>query len=244
MKWKRAKDSELFPGITEDQLFEAVRELSRYGYPNPDREGCPPADRLRLLAEQSLTSNSDEDAEHVVHCSPCFVEYDRLRTAWVKRKRATWAAALSAAALLAFGIVSAAYLRSKPVPPPPGPVAGRPKDAQPVKDEVRLATLDLRPFDATRGASKEPARRVSLERSKLRLKVLLPVGSEPGRYVLQFRSQSGASQLQVAAEAAIINYITTIETEPDLRPLPTGPGVLAVRHITHSGWKTYPIEIR
>src|ERR1700739_3689220 len=53
---------------------------SKSSFPNPTREGCPNFSILRAMAHRDRRfSLSDLPISHVVHFSPCFQEYARLR---------------------------------------------------------------------------------------------------------------------------------------------------------------------
>jgi hypothetical protein len=84
-----------------------------------------------------------------------------------------------------------------------------------------VAQLDLRPFAVTRGAERttEPEGLV-LPRARLRATILLPVGSEPGEYELQILDGDLKSRASSTGSAAIINYVTTLETMLDTDALP------------------------
>src|SRR5579863_1639419 len=92
--------------ITSSKLARDVvalgRKYSKTGFPNPNREGCPNQLRLRAIAnrDKRLTL-ADLPASHIVSCSPCFREYERLRRAALLSRGVRIAAvSLTAVALL------------------------------------------------------------------------------------------------------------------------------------------------
>lgn len=66
-----------------------------------------------------------------------------------------------------------------------------------------------------------------LPRARPRATILLPVGSEPGEYEVQILVADLKSRASSTGSAAIINYVTTLETSA----LPAGNYQLAVRRL-------------
>jgi hypothetical protein len=167
-------------------------------------------------------------------------EYFVAREQWKRRKRHT-IAIIATAAGLAVAIAAIISLRSlvPALPPNPPPAAEqRRSDA-----ELQLATLDLRPLDATRGEPNTSTATLLLARANLRLTILLPIGSDEGNYEFQIRDGRGFPHVQGAGIAVIRNYITTIETTVDLRPLNHGQFTWAIRRTGESSWRTYPLKV-
>ena len=61
----------------ERAFLDFARSYLSEGFPNPDREGCPPDDALRSLAFNPGSSQL-EVTEHLAACSPCFRRYSEL----------------------------------------------------------------------------------------------------------------------------------------------------------------------
>lgn len=54
-------------------------EMASRGYPNPERDGCPP---YRALFELAASGPSDDPAwKHIQHCSPCSMEIRTIKLA-------------------------------------------------------------------------------------------------------------------------------------------------------------------
>src|SRR6478735_6489852 len=140
--------------------------------PNPDRVGCPPRDVLVALARRQRPIE-DPAYDHLSKCSPCYLEVRELQEAHAVARR-TRVVAWAAAAALLLATASIAWF-----------VAGRMRTGPP--QETELATqLDLRPYAGKRGGAEQTARSpLALPRSRVLLTLLLPVGSEPGRYEVQ-----------------------------------------------------------
>ena len=74
---------------------------------------------------------------------------------------------------------------------------------------------------------REPA--LVLSRARLKATILLPVGSEPGEYEVQILDADLKSRASSTGNAAIIDYVTTLETTLDTSALPSGPAECAQR---------------
>ena len=91
---------------------EVIRDFFLRGNPNPKREGCPGEATLKAIAENTLPPN-DPARLHLASCSPCFVEFRRLREDHEKQKTSSrhrqqrFVAALA----LAAGLLTVAVLR-------------------------------------------------------------------------------------------------------------------------------------
>jgi hypothetical protein len=207
-------------------------------HPNPTREGCPSAELLTRLAHRDLPIG-DPAYDHIGKCSPCYQELRTIQqadaarlAAAVRRKRLAYAAAAVLVLALAgswFGLRQTAS------------TGGTVVSTTGVEQQARL---DLRPFTVTRGdeRTKEPDGLV-LSRGRLKTTILLPVGSEPGEYDVQILDADLKSRASSAGRAAIINYVTTLETTFDTSALPPGSYQLAVRR-EGEDWRLFPTQLR
>src|SRR5260370_41146594 len=59
---------------TEGDLLEFTRSYLSEAFPNPGRNGCPPDNALRLLANRP-THSGKSIGSHLTCCSPCFNAY-------------------------------------------------------------------------------------------------------------------------------------------------------------------------
>src|ERR1051325_9353741 len=92
---------ELVPGVSEDRFLGAARRYVESAYPNPDRVGCPDRQRLDALARRKCSpADYMGEIDHIIKCSPCFVEYQRIRSA-LKRRAVLTAGGVAATALVA-----------------------------------------------------------------------------------------------------------------------------------------------
>jgi hypothetical protein len=206
-------------------------------HPNPTREGCPPAEMLTRLARRELPIG-DPAYDHFAKCSPCYQELraiqqaDAARMAAAKRKRLVWAAA----AVLAIAVGGSWFALRQT-----GSTGGTAVSTTGVEQQARL---DLRPFAVTRGdeRAKDPEGLV-LSRALLKATILLPVGSEPGDYEIQILDGDLKSRASSTGSAAIIDYVTTLETTLDTSALPPGSYQLAVRR-EGEDWRLVPVQMR
>jgi hypothetical protein len=127
------------------------------------------------------------------------------------------------------------YLRGTPAEPA-GP-------GEPTVASARLE-LDLRPYSVSRSpeelATQPP---LVLPRERLTLAMLLPVGSAPGSYDVQFRDARGTVATLATGQAEIRDFVTTLDAAVDLRALARGEYELAVRR-AGEGWRTFPVAVR
>jgi hypothetical protein len=210
--------------------------------PNPTRDGCPPQEVLLALARRERPID-DPAYNHLIKCSPCYREVRALQQSAGVQPRATprsprwWRAA--AAAVLILGVAGAWFLLSRP--DRSLPAAGSPEVSKPV--EVG-AQVDLRKYTVARSDEKqaEPGP-VSLPRARVKLTLLLPVGSDPGRYEVQVLDSNLVSKVSAVGEAEIRNYITTLEATLDIGVLPPGAYQLALRRHGED-WRLFPARVR
>jgi len=183
------------------------------------------------------------EIDHIVTCSPCFVEYQAIRSA-LKRRAALTAGGVAAAALVAIVFAGVFLLRDHgaTVAQPPA------KTAEIAKGVRQRRIVDLRPYERQRGgADTEPRRQpgpVFLDRALLELTIQLPIGSEEGRYRFTLTDAAGVPKVETFGDAIIRNYITTVEAPFDLRAVSPGRYTLMVRRVDGIAEVPYPVEIR
>ena len=217
-------------GIPEaDELFQNAN-------PNPERVGCPPREVIEELARHERAID-DPWFDHLAQCSPCYEEFQVLRAETEDRSfgRRMWIAAAAVALIAFFGWWLFRWTRT--VEPE------RREARDDVPRQVVVATLDLRVYSPLRGEGPVPgqvALRVPRETSRLR--VLLPVGAEPGRYDVEFRGGDGRALASAAGRASIVDFVTTLEADVDLGSLASGNYRLAMRHEQES-WREYAVML-
>ena len=206
-------------------------------HPNPAREGCPPAELLTRLAHRELPIG-DPAYDHIGKCSPCYQELraiqqaDAARQAAVRRKRLTYAAA----AVLLLAIAGSLFALRQ--------TASTGDTAVSTTGVEQQARLDLRPFTVTRGDERaKQTEGLVLSRARLKATILLPVGSEPGEYEVQVLDANLTSRASARGRAAIVDYVTTLETTIDTSALPVGAYQLAVRRESED-WRVFPMRLQ
>lgn len=240
MKLQRSESENILPGISEEKFLRVARRYVESAFPNPDRIGCPGREQLEILGQRKRAP-MDAEIEHIGTCSPCFAEYQSIRTAW-KRRRATliWS---SVAATVAIAVFSSLLLLRSPRIPSPAPDAK--EQVEVAKEIVEKRLVDLRPYERVRGEDRNDIPTpLILERANLDLTIQLPVGSEEGRYVFELLDSRSVRHIETSGEAAIKNYITTAQARFDLRGLSPGRFTLTVRRVDASRPIPYPVEVR
>lgn len=225
--------------IVRDEVDELFGEAN----PNPERTGCPSQDVLSALAQRARPIE-DPAYEHLTQCSPCYREFrafqEKVREAASsapRRARVRWIAAAVILVLLATGLWL--YVRSRDSAHEPVE-AGR---ERPSPVELR-ATLDLRPYAVSR-SPQDPGGPppLTLPRGRVAATILLAVGSEPGAYEVEIRDSESRVLASASGQAAIRNFVTTLEATVDLQNVTPGDRRLAVRR-TGEDWRVYPVTVK
>ena len=242
MRWRKSASNDIVPGVSEERLVQAGRDYAASAFPNPDRIGCPGRERLEALARRTAMPDGD-DIDHLVTCSPCFIEYQIILKA-SKQKRAVIIGTLVAAALALIVFSGIVISRRDPLATPITP-AKQPVEAQ---KQVLKAVIDLRPFERVRGDSPGDVRsRLSLpvlDRADLLVTIQLPTGSPEGQCFFQLLDSSGSPRVEASGNAVIKDFVTTVEAPFDLREIPAGRFTLTVRRTVALGSASYAVEVR
>ncbi|MEJ2147724.1 MAG: hypothetical protein P8020_21610 [Acidobacteriota bacterium] len=223
----------------ERRLLRAGERLFRSHFPNPDRTGCPGPEVLRTMASRKPSSIPDDFLDHLMHCSPCFVEYDRqLARARRMRRLRTIAACGGLVALIGIAFwfaPGALHSVEQPQVAVEGPSH---------RTEV-VAVLDLRNASQARGGEQatpaEPP--LSIPRTATTLQIYLPIGSEEGLYeVGLFRSQD-ESVIQAQGTAESSNQKMILQINVDLSNVAPGEYALGFRRPEFL-WRYQVIEVQ
>lgn len=234
---KPRNKSDIVPGVSEERFLRAARRYVEAAYPNPDRFGCPERQRLEGLARRNCSpAEHMDDIEHIATCSPCFGEYQAIKKA-LKRRQVMlyWGGAVAVILVLAImPVVTRHFLAGPKVP------------IETASGAAREGTIDLRPYETLRGDGSRPRNRgpLILERAKLNVRLLLPIGSVEGRYVFELLDSTGAPRFETAGDGVIRDGITTVQAPFDLRSLRQGMFTLTVRRAAAFATASYPAEIR
>ena len=105
-------------------------------------------------------------------------------------------------------------------------------------------TADLRQSAPTRGVTQdERSRPVQLPRDILSLKLLLPVGSEPGRYAFRIVGGAGQTIASTTADAAIVDFVTTLKVQLDLRQVEPASYDMNLQRAGEQ-WNSFPVIVK
>ena len=203
--------------LSDDALLDTIYSSVE---PNPDRVGCPPREALRELAVRRRPL-SDPLWDHVMECGRCRTDVREMGRGRPTNpvRSAGRHGGLAAAAILVLGIGVGAWMWTRG--------SGAPT----------AVTGDLRPYAVMRSDQplvREPA--LNLPRRLVRLILLMPNGSEPGRYELELRGPDGSARATAWGGATLQDFITRLSADLDLRSAPRGPSELAIRR-TGEDWQ-------
>lgn len=232
------------PDDSSDEVFERIQDIVQQAilreYPNPQRKGCPGAEVLRELANRPRPTR-DAAWEHVTHCSPCYREFLDLREEvrrWLElqhRQALRRRIVLGGIAVALAGAGVAAYEIFERREPPPTELG-----------TFVPASLDLRDASATRGAGGQagqakPLR--TLPAKRLDLKILLPVGSEPGSYDIEWLKDIDKPLLSISGNASVEGGNTVLRIKLDLSRQTPGNYLIGLRQ-PPSTWTFYPVTLQ
>jgi hypothetical protein len=148
------------------------------GFPNPERNGCPPPETIQALGERKI-GRDDPAWQHIWHCSPCFRDFKTIRDRRLaaqeeaeqraKRKRQIFVSvgsALAAACLVMILVFSGSRIKN---------LRG-----------TAIVPIDLTNAATFRGASEDDGGRLlaTLPQRLDELDITLPQYSPEGRYIL------------------------------------------------------------
>jgi hypothetical protein len=215
-----------------NRIAAAVRETILRDFPNPNRDGCPGVAKLREVAARR-TVVEDNDWQHITHCSPCYGEFlaekERVRRS---RRRVQTLTVLATAAVLILFIGVAAYVVRRNAPEQIARIAPEP------------ATLDLKESSGVRGDAKTLEKAIPvLPRGRLQLTVVLPFGSEAGKYQFRLVDAEGRVLKTGDAFSAVNAGATRMTTQLDTSGLSQGDYRFALRQEALD-WIIYPVRLR
>ena len=210
--------------LSDDALFDTLYSSVES---NPDRVGCPPREALREVAMRTR-SLSDPLWDHVMECAPCRIDVREMGRgrAVTPLRSSTRSFGVVAAAVLVLGIGFGAWMLMREAPP------------------LTAITGDLRQYAVMR--SNQPQASGSafeLPPRRVRLTLLLPNGSEPGRYELEVRDSDGLARATASGDATLQDFITRLSADIDLRSAPRGTYQLAIRR-TGEAWQLFPVRLQ
>jgi hypothetical protein len=186
----------------DNELLDFARTYLSDGFPNPERQGCPPGGALRSLALNPKLSETSV-TEHLASCSPCFARYSELLaevklqkaaeeksswkrlTAWPKTHPVLTGTLVACAAIIAI-VAGILFSRVRQPNSPPNEVHNTPSHVPPVKEVAVYSpfSIDLSKVSPIRGSQNPSTEslRVLVPNSPLDLTLILPLGSEERAY--------------------------------------------------------------
>jgi hypothetical protein len=207
--------------------------------PNPDRVGCPPEDVLRALATKQRPIG-DPAYEHLAECSPCYRKFRNFQTTGARTTKRITHVATAAAVLVALVAAGGYLIKQNEGHAPRTHVAATLPDLP----NIKQLTADLRnaaPTRSSRPAS--TAGSVKLSRDLVQLTIVLPVGSEPGRYSVRLLRGAGEVVAAAAVDASIVNFATTLTATLDLRGVQPAPYALELQRAGEHA-DSYPVVVK
>ncbi len=240
-------------GISGKELKDVVafgRKCSKSAFPNPGRAGCPDRARLRSMAQRDPNLKLDDlPITHVVRCSPCFQEYLHFRRMllFLHGLRITGATLVVGVVLVAGWLFVKNHTGGRGEPslsqqqqaqPAPGGRNSRPvPPVEPLSMKINLAS-----FSPTRGDDKNVEQRIHLPRRYLRLTLQMPLGMEPGEYLVRMRGPYGRVYSDTRAPGHIDDGTTSVAIDLDLAGATRGKATLMIRPPGLS-WRNFPAFI-
>lgn len=219
----------------EKNLLNAAKEAARTEFENPDRIGCPGSRTLGLLARRHPSAEESPDlVDHIGTCSPCFVEYSRLRAAHKLRIRVSYAL-VSIAAVVVLTVAAARLIES-----PGGQPTVSQKQPAGSQEQPTQLVLDLRMRGETRSDQPGADTPLRMPRTSLSLSIYLPVGSEEGDYDVALVNSSGQVLRNAAGQAGFRDFVAVLPFRIDLAGLPQGRYELRIRRL-QAPWNVYPV---
>ncbi len=209
-------------GTKKRRVFETERDLLHFarsylseGFPNPERNGCPPDNALRVLANRP-TQSDESISSHLTCCSPCFNAYmahlEHARAEGLQSRRIRRASRIRrspVAACIVFGMIVAVYMvvirrHSEPIVAPRTPEQiGQPGTPQVPATAIYIPVLiDLSNASPVRGSHEGeagPSPQVIPSNPLIDFTLQLPLGSEARGYSVMLSSNrdvawSGSAQ--------------------------------------------------
>ncbi len=197
---------------------------------------CPDSLFLRKLAKRSSeVSLDDPRVSHTANCPLCmrqlFAAHEESRS---RRLKLVFAVATASCLL-----VAALFLSSRHW--------GRPTDDRIPTDMAAVSqTVDLSNAGTFRGDQPTPLQAVSLPAALVKVTIILPRYSEPGRYAVSVTRDQRGSDLLARASGTTSGSHDRIEVAVvlDLRKSPPGSYFLSTTHEQDQASYYYPLQIK
>jgi hypothetical protein len=242
----------------EQDLLDFARSYLSEAFPNPERNGCPPDDAIRLLASQPMR-RAESVIDHLTSCSRCFSGYmahlarlrddelelqRTLRKAWIKRS--LLAAGVALMLIMAIhGVFTNRQSRHTDAPSAVKHISEPPTPAQRTATAMYIPILiDLSNASPVRGIQRQganPSPQIIPSNSLIDLTLHLPLGSDDQTYLVRLWNKRVLIWSQ-AAQAQIENDQASLHMHTDFSHVPAGNYDLVV---TAKGFLlSVPIQVK
>jgi hypothetical protein len=225
----------------DSELVDFARTYLSDGFPNPERQGCPPDGALRSLALNPNLSGTSV-TEHLASCSPCFVRYSELlvelrlqkatkeKSSW--KRLATWpkthpvltGTLVACAAIIAI-VAGILFSRVRQPNSPPNEVHNTPRRSPAVEQATVYSpfSIDLSKVSPIRGSQNPSTEslRVRVPKSPLSLTLILPLGSEERAYRVTLKDGT-KTVWSKTVQAHLSNGQVLVQFEVDFTQLASG----------------------
>ena len=225
----------------DNELLDFGRTYLSEGFPNPERQGCPPDGALRSLAVNPNLSETSV-TEHLASCSPCFARYSELlaelRLQEAADKKSSWkrlsacpkthpvltGTLVACAAIIA--IVAGILLSRLKQPNSPPVYVHNAPGHEPTMKQVAVYSpfnIDLSKVSPIRGSQNPSTEslRVLVPKSPLDLTLILPLGSEERAYRVTLKDGT-KTVWSKTVQANLKNGQVLLQFEVDLTQLAPG----------------------
>jgi hypothetical protein len=225
----------------DNELLDFARSYLSDGFPNPERQGCPPDGALRSLALNPSLSETSV-TEHLASCSPCFVRYSELLvelklqkaaeeesswnrlSAWPKTHPVLTGTLVACAAIIAI-VAGILFSRVRQPNLPPNEVHNTPGRTPAVEHAAVYSpfSIDLSKVSPIRGSQNPSTEslRVRVPNSPLDLTLILPLGSEERAYRVTLKDAT-KTVWSKTVQAHLKNGQVLVRFEVDLTQLAAG----------------------
>ena len=219
----------------EQRLLKIATDSLRSAFPNPERNCCPQPEAIHAIATRHLEfPEADDIVDHIASCSPCFREY----TAHRRRYRLRLVGGTALCCVAVFLLAALFWRFVTPLRPQKENVAQQPSTV--FKAELDFRNRTVQRSDRPQSPNEPPT--PHLRRALLDLSIRLPIGMEDGSYSIQFRNQFGQSLVNTTGTAAWDGTAETLRAAVDLRSLPSGDCIVAIRRGI-STWREYTVVL-
>jgi hypothetical protein len=214
--------------------WSALRQGLREQFPNPQRTGCPKSDVLKRLAQGRMKLDEAEVwLDHFSRCSPCFCDFEELRSHTKRRRQFIWGGAT--AAVIIVGAILGQWM-----------TGWRHRESPSIQTAQTLQiSLHFENVTSQRDPEFEPDTSLQqLPRKTISLSIYLPAGSEAGNYEIAIFSMrvAGVPLTTFAGKAEIESGRAVLRTTADLANLEPGARVLALR-LPGGRWRYFPVVV-